>query len=78
MRALRNWQHRYGAELVCNDGTLLQRVVERPPQTPDDAFALAAQQYDLARDTLTLPLVSLREHARALIGRRQWLLHSRP
>lgn len=75
---LRRWQQRFGAELVCNYGTLLQFRVGRPPATPDEAFELALEHWIVASDTLVLPGVSMRDHTRALIGQRHWQLHSRP
>lgn len=75
---LKDWEQAYGAELVAHFGTMLQFVVSRPPQTLDQAFALAAQQYAVAPCTLALPGVSLREHVRALMHTDKWFLHERP
>jgi hypothetical protein len=75
--AFKAWQA-YGAELVAHFGTMLQFVVSRPPQTLDQAFALAVQQNAVAPCTLALPGVSLREHVRALMCVDKWFLHERP
>jgi hypothetical protein len=74
----RHWRTKYGAELVANWGTMLQFHVNRPPTTIKDAFDLAHEQAVLAPDTTILPNVSLRDHARALLGRTEWFLHERP
>lgn len=33
----RSWERRFGAELVAHYGTMLQRLVSRPPETIQDA-----------------------------------------
>ena len=75
---LRDWHQRYGTELVCHYGTMLQFNVSRPPTTLEDAFQLAWEQQALAECTTVLPGISLRNHARALLKRHQWFLHERP
>ena len=72
------WQLRYGAELVANWGTMLGFTVSRPPQTIDDAWTLAVDQDTIAGDTIGRPGVTLRDHARVLVGRNAWFLHCRP
>ena len=75
---LRYWEDRYGAKLVANWGTVLQFVVERPPESLDAAWDLARQQHLIAPDTFARAGLATRAHARALLDRRDWLLHSRP
>lgn len=75
---LRAWSQRWSAELVANWGTMLQFLVERPPAKLDEAWDLAWEQATVAPDTLHFPEVSVRDHARALIGRGDWFLHERP
>lgn len=74
----RGWHERYGAELVAGWGTMLQFVVERPPADVEAARELAFEQLVVASDTIMLPGVLPDAHARALVGRRTWFLHSRP
>jgi hypothetical protein len=74
----RRWNQRYGAEPAANWDTMQQLVVTRPPQTVEDAFALAREMDLLWSDTVMLPGVTVREHAIDLIGRRRWFLHRRP
>lgn len=72
------WHEHYGAELVCHYGTMLQLVVQRKPATLQDAFDLAWEQTAIAPCTTLLPGISLRDHARALMGCDRWFLHERP
>ena len=72
------WSRRWGAELVAHWGTMLEFVVTRPPQSLEQALEVAEQHYVIAPDTLVLPGVPMRHHARALIGRDAWFLHERP
>lgn len=74
----RGWHERYGAELVAGWGTMLQFVVERPPADVEAARELTSEQLVVASDTIMLPGVLPDAHARALVGRRTWFLHSRP
>jgi hypothetical protein len=72
------WRTEYGAELVANWGTMLQFSVSQPPTTIGTAFRLAHEQVVLAPCTTIPQGVSLRAHARALLGRTEWFLHERP
>jgi hypothetical protein len=74
---LEYWEGSYGAELVANWGTMLQFTVARPPATLDQAWELACDQVLIAPDTPGRP-GTIREHARALVNRPTWFLHSRP
>lgn len=73
-----SWEHRFGAELVAHWGTMLEFTVARPPRTLDQAWQLAWDHYRVAVTTLSGPGVSVRNHARALVGRDAWFLHERP
>jgi Domain of unknown function (DUF4253) len=75
---LKQWHQQYGAELVCHYGTMLQLKVVRLPSSPAAAFQLAWEQVAIAPCTTSLPGVSLRDHARALLSTGQWFLHERP
>jgi hypothetical protein len=70
------WNVRYGAELVAHWGTVLWFAVDDPPQTLEQAWTLATEQGLIAPDTLNS--ITIRQLARALIARRQWMLHCRP
>lgn len=75
---LKEWEEKYGAQLVCHFGTMLQFITAKRPKTPAEAFHLAWQQYMIAPCTILLPGISLREHARALMHTNRWFLHERP
>lgn len=75
---LKYWHDRYDAELVAHYGTMLQFFVNNKPQTPIEAYELAAQHYEFAPCTLILPGVAIREHAKALLNIDRWFLHERP
>jgi len=75
---LRRWFIRWDAEPFANFGTMLEFHVHRPPTEADDLIQLAVEQYVVASDTIVLPGIRLRDHARALHRRTEWFLHSRP
>lgn len=78
IRLAREWENRYGAELVANWGTMLQLVVARPPDSLDEAFDLAAEQAQVAPCTTVLPGEGIRHLARHLWRGERWFLHERP
>ncbi len=75
---LHRWHTRWGVEFTANYGTVLDARVHFPPVEAEDVLAVAVEQAVLAHDTIGLPGVSLRDHARALAGRKAWHLHDRP
>ena len=75
---VRSWHERFGAELVAHFGTMLEFVVNRPPRSLDEAWALAREQELVAPCTTALPGITLREHARSLVDRDTWFIHERP
>lgn len=74
---LKYWYDRYGAEIVAAHETILHFDVKQKPQTLNEAFELACQHNKLAPNTLILPGVSIREHARALLHTDRWFLQER-
>lgn len=74
----KSWEERFGAELVCHYGTMLQCVVRTPPTDPLEAWQLAREHDLIANCTLASPGVLLHEYASTLIGRSRWFLHERP
>jgi hypothetical protein len=76
--SLRVWEENHGAELVAAFNTTLYLRVTRRPTSIDEAFALAIGHHHFASDTLVLPGVSTRDHARALLTLDRWFFHSRP
>jgi hypothetical protein len=75
---IKQWYQKFGAELVCHYGTMLQFFVKCPPPDRQIAFDLAWQHIALAQCTTALPGVSIRDHARALLELDRWFIHERP
>lgn len=57
---------------------MVEWFVEEPPIDPLVAWDLAREQELIAGNTTANAGVSTRDHSRALRGRRDWFLHSRP
>lgn len=74
----RRWHQRYGAELACHYGTMLQSFVTRPPTDPREAFALSAEHLLMAPCTFHTSGTTLRHHAAGLVGHDRWFFHERP
>jgi Domain of unknown function (DUF4253) len=75
--SLRAWALKYKAEMVIAHGTTRYLTVGSRPSTLEEAFSLAVHHMRFASDTLVLPGVSLREHARALYASDRWFFHSK-
>lgn len=78
MTLLRTWENQFDAELWAFYGTMLEFVVNRPPQSIDETWSVATQHHTLAPCTNQLPGVNVREYAHWLTGRKTWHLHERP
>jgi hypothetical protein len=76
--ALRMWGEAHGAALTQSFATTLHLSVKNRPRSVDAAFALALEHFHFASDTLVLPGISIRDHARALLCMDRWFFHSRP
>jgi hypothetical protein len=50
---LREWGKTYAAVPACMTGDVVECVVDRPPQTEEDAFALAAEQWIYCDDIVS-------------------------
>lgn len=74
----RRWHQRYGAELACHYGTVLQTVVTRPPWSMPEALELAIEHYLATPDYFHLGDSFLRHHAAGILGHDRWFLHQRP
>ena len=74
----KRWHDRFGAEPVALWGTMVEWFVDKPPIDPLVAWDLAREQGLIAGNTTDNAGVSIRDHSRALRGRRDWFLHSRP
>ncbi|MCC6407780.1 MAG: DUF4253 domain-containing protein [Planctomycetes bacterium] len=74
----REWQRRYGAEIVTHFGTMLGCRVTRRPDSVDEAWQLA-REHDLAAPyTLLGPGERVRRYALELRNSERWQLHERP
>ncbi|MBO0922126.1 DUF4253 domain-containing protein [Cellulomonas sp. zg-ZUI222] len=70
---LRDWQERFGAELVAlSDGQVLEVLVHRPPTTPGEALAVAREQYDYCPDLVDQGVGDLQTLAREHAGAEAW------
>lgn len=78
IRLSSEWQARFRARLVANWGTMLQFAVVAPPNTLEEAFALAVQHVQVAPCTTVLPGENRRGLARYLWRSERWFLHERP
>ncbi|HEY1178090.1 MAG TPA: DUF4253 domain-containing protein, partial [Phytomonospora sp.] len=76
--AARRWHERHGAEPVAALGVTTWLSVTRPTTDPETAWRLAFEHHVLAENTFSGPGLSIRDHARALLGRDRWVLFSRP
>ena len=74
----KRWEEKYGAELVCHYGTMLQCRVQNPPRDPAEAWQLAREHDLLSSNTLASTGTSIRDYARGLTGMTRWFLHDRP
>lgn len=72
------WEARFGAELVCNYGTMLQCLVSNPPTELSDAYDLAQEHDFVAPSTLAPAGISVRHYAHGLVNHDRWFLHERP
>jgi hypothetical protein len=69
---LRSWEDRFGAYVVGVGFDSLQLAVTRPPQTFDDAVALAAEHLAVCPDNLGPYEGNLESYALELWGREAW------
>ncbi|MBL0729602.1 DUF4253 domain-containing protein [Piscinibacter sp. HJYY11] len=76
--ALKSWNERFGAELVCGFASVLNLKVTRPPTSIQEAFALAIEHDHFASDKRTLSGLSLRDYARTLLASDRWQLMAKP
>lgn len=74
----KRWEEKFGAELVCHYGTMLQCRVLNPPTNSADAWQLAREHDLLSSNTLGSSGTSVRDYARGLTCMNRWFLHDRP
>lgn len=69
---LRRWHERHGAEIVGYSGDVVELRVARPVEDPDDARALAREQYAYCGDIVDQGLGTLDVLADTLVGSTVW------
>lgn len=72
---LKYWHEKYGSELVCHYGTILQLTTKKLPTSPEEAFQLAWEQ-EVITPYLSIE-TDLSDHARELLHSYRWFLHER-
>lgn len=72
IRLMRDWQSRYGAELMCHYGTVLHLSVAAPLSSASEAFDVASQLESICMQGGFI------ECASGLLGATHWHLHNRP
>lgn len=70
--ALRSWRDRYGAELVGLSSDVMNLRVTRPPQTREDALALAREHYAYCNDLIDQGVETLSALAADRMYKRWW------
>lgn len=68
----RDWRERFGAEIACLTGDIIEMQVARPPMTREAAQALAEEQYDYCPDIVDQGVGSIEALAARLLNGRIW------
>lgn len=71
---LRDWRTRYGAMPACITSSVLECVVERPPQSESECLRLACEQWLLCEDIVSQGTQSVRKLALELQSAHSWFL----
>ena len=74
----KSWEKRFGAEIACHYGTMLQCLVSRPPADPQAAWQLTQEHFLFAECDFHTQGIDFHHHSRGLIGADRWFLHERP
>lgn len=68
----RDWQRRYGAEIVCLTNDVIEFRVSRPPTTREAAIALAEEQFDYCTDIVHQGVGTIEALAATLLNGPIW------
>lgn len=68
----RRWREQFGARLIGASEDTLEFVVERGPQTREEAYRLARQQHRYCEDLVDQGIGSVAELAASLLGAKTW------
>jgi len=66
------WYNRYGAEIVCLDGDLVELIVPHPPITLEECRKLALEHFAYSADTLYQEDWLLKDYVAHLSGNQFW------
>jgi len=68
----RYWQEKYGAEILCVTGAVIEATVTRPPLEKDECYVLAREQFSYCEDIVTQGVGSIDALADILRGGKSW------
>jgi hypothetical protein len=68
----RYWEERYGAKVACIADDVIEFMVERPPQTREEALVLARQQYIYCADIVQQGVQSVEALAATVLKAPVW------
>ena len=68
----RYWEQRYGAKVACIANDVIEFTVARPPQTRDEALALAKQQFIYCNDIVHQGVGSVEALAATILQANVW------
>jgi len=68
----RSWQQRFGAEIVCMSGDIIECYVNSPPMTQQESRKLALEQFAYSSDIVHQGVGSLEELAARLLRNQTW------
>ncbi|WP_435132177.1 DUF4253 domain-containing protein [Actinacidiphila sp. bgisy144] len=69
---LRDWEHRFGARVVCAGFSTLELSVAAPPADVDAALAIAAEHFAFCPDNVWQGSGSLTAYAKQLVNAHDW------
>jgi hypothetical protein len=68
----RRWQEKYGAEILCVTGDVIEATVSRPPESKEACYALAREQFAYCDDIVTQGVGSIDALATAVHRSPYW------
>lgn len=68
----KRWQEKYGAEILCVTGDVIEATVTRPPKDREACYALAREQFAYCEDIVTQGTGSIDALASGLPGASSW------
>jgi hypothetical protein len=68
----RYWHEKFGAEILCVTGDVIEATVARPPLEKEECYALAHEQFSYCEDILTQGVGSIDALAATVLGGKSW------